>query len=143
MKTYQPKAKEIKRQWHLLDAKGQILGRLCTQAAIFLMGKHKANYSTHMDSGDFVVIINAEKVEVTGKKDQQKAYRTHSGYPGGFKEKSYQQMMDVHPERIVEHAVLGMIPDNRLKDERMLRLKVVIGDKNPYEKQLEGEKIKE
>lgn len=136
MKTFQPKAKEVKREWHLLDAKGAVLGRLCTQAAVFLMGKHKATYSTHMDSGDFVVIINAEKVEVTGKKDQQKAYRTHSGYPGGFKEKSYQQMMAVHPERIVEHAVSGMIPDNRLKDERMLRLKVVVGDKNPYEKQL-------
>jgi len=136
LKTYQPKASEVKHEWHLLDAKGATLGRLCTQAAIFLMGKHKATYSTHMDSGDFVVIINAEKVEVTGKKDQQKKYRTHSGYPGGFKEKSYQQVMAVHPERIVEHAVLGMIPDNRLKDERMLRLKVVVGDKNPYEKQL-------
>lgn len=135
-KTYQPKASEVKREWHLLDAKGATLGRLCTQAAIFLMGKHKATYSTHMDSGDFVVIINAEKVEVTGKKEGQKLYRRHSGYPGGFKEHTYQQVMAVHPERIIEHAVLGMIPDNKLKSERMLRLKVVVGDKNPYEKQL-------
>lgn len=136
MKTFQPKAKEVTREWHLLDAKDAILGRLATQAAIFLMGKHKATYSTHMDSGDFVVILNAEKVEVTGTKEKNKMYRTHSGYPGGFKEKTYQQMMAVHPERILEHAVSGMIPDNKLKSERMLRLKVVVGDKNPYEKQV-------
>jgi large subunit ribosomal protein L13 len=137
MKTYQPKAKEVIREWHLLDAKGETLGRLCTKIAIFLTGKHKTTYSTHMDMGDFVVVINAEKVEVTGKKDLQKAYRTHSGYPGGFKERSYQQVMDIHPERIIEHAVIGMLPNNRLRDPRMLRLKVVVGDKNPYAKQLE------
>jgi len=135
-KTFQPKAKEVEREWHLLDAKDAILGRLATQAAIFLMGKHKSTYSTHMDSGDFVVIVNAEKIEVTGKKEKDKMYRTHSGYPGGFKEKSYQQVKAVHPERILEHAVSGMLPDNRLKDERMLRLKIVVGSKNPYEKQL-------
>lgn len=136
MKTYQPKEKEVIREWHLLDAKGEVLGRLCTKIATFLTGKHKATYSTHMDMGDFVVVINAEKVEVTGKKGNQKVYRTHSGYPGGFKEKSYKQVMDVHPERIIEHAVIGMLPNNRLRDPRMLRLKVVVGDKNPYEKQL-------
>ncbi|HKB88421.1 MAG TPA: 50S ribosomal protein L13 [Patescibacteria group bacterium] len=136
MKTYQPKAKEVTREWHLFDAKGEVLGRLSTKIANCLTGKNKPTYSTHMDMGDFVVVINAEKVEVTGKKEQQKAYRTHSGYPGGFKEKSYQQVMDIHPERILEHAVSGMIPDNRLKDPRMLRLKIVVGDKNPYEKQL-------
>ena len=96
-----------------------------------------------MDMGDFVVVINAEKVEVTGKKDQQKLYRRHSGYPGGYKERTFKQVMDVHPERIIEHAVSGMLPDNRLKDARMLRLKVVIGDKNPYEKQLTKEHGKE
>jgi len=136
MKTYQPKEKEVIREWHLLDAKGEVLGRLCTKIATYLTGKHKATYSTHMDMGDFVVVVNAEKVEVTGKKGNQKVYRTHSGYPGGFKEKSYRQVMDVHPERIIEHAVLGMLPNNRLRDPRMLRLKVVVGDKNPYEKQL-------
>lgn len=135
MKTYQPKAKEVKREWHLLDAKGEVLGRLCTKIATYLTGKHKATYSTHMDMGDFVVVLNAEKVEVTGKKDQQKVYQSHSGYPGGFKERSYQQVMDIHPERIIEHAVIGMLPNNRLRDPRMLRLKVVVGDKNPYEKQ--------
>ncbi len=136
MKTYQPKAKEVIREWHLLDAKGEVLGRLCTKIATYLTGKHKVNYSTQMDMGDFVVVINAEKVEVSGKKSLQKAYRTHSGYPKGFKEKSYQQVMDIHPERIIEHAVIGMLPNNRLRDPRMLRLKVVVGDKNPYEKQL-------
>ena len=135
MKTYQPKEKEVTRNWHLVDAKNQILGRLCTQIATYLMGKHKANYSTHMDMGDFVVVLNAEKIDVTGKKSQKKVYRTHSGYPGGFKEKTFAQVMDSHPERIIEHAVSGMLPDNRLKDARMLRLKVVVGDKNPYEKQ--------
>jgi large subunit ribosomal protein L13 len=139
LKTYQPKAKEVIREWHLLDAKDEILGRLCTKIATYLTGKHKTTYSTHMDMGDFVVVLNAEKVEVTGRKDKQKAYRTHSGYPGGFKERSYQQVMDVHPERIIEHAVLGMLPNNRLRDPRMLRLKVVVGDKNPYEKQIAKE----
>lgn len=140
MKTYQPKEKEVTRNWHLVDAKNQILGRLCTQIAIYLMGKHKANYSTHMDMGDFVVVLNAEKIDVTGKKSQKKVYRTHSGYPGGFKEKTFAQVMDSHPERIIEHAVSGMLPDNRLKDARMLRLKVVVGDKNPYEKQISEQK---
>src|SRR3990167_5146448 len=112
MKTYQPKAKEVVREWHLLDAKGEVLGRLCTKIATYLTGKHKATYSTHMDMGDFVVVLNAEKVEVTGKKDQQKVYQSHSGYPGGFKERSYQQIMDIHPERIIEHAVSGMLPNN-------------------------------
>jgi large subunit ribosomal protein L13 len=143
MKTFQPKAKEVVRNWHLIDAKGQVLGRVSTQIAIYLMGKHKATYSTHMDSGDFVVVINAEKVEVTGKKSDQKVYRSHSGYPGGFKEKSYRQVMESKPERILETAVAGMLPDNRLKDPRLLRLKIVIGDKNPYEKQLIGSEVKE
>jgi large subunit ribosomal protein L13 len=138
MKTYSPKAKEVIREWHLIDAKGEILGRLATKAATYLTGKHKAIYSTHMDMGDFVVVINAEKIETTGKKDQQKLYITHSGYPGGLKKRSYEQVMDVHPERIIEHAVIGMLPNNRLRDPRMLRLKVVVGDKNPYEKQLEA-----
>lgn len=136
MKTYQPKEKEVKREWHLIDARSAILGRIATQAAIFLTGKHKTTYSTHMDMGDFVVILNAEKVEVTGKKASQKVYRSHSGYPSGLKERSYKQVMEEHPERILEHAISGMIPDNRLKDPRLLRLKVVVGDKNPFEKEL-------
>lgn len=132
MKTYQPKENEIKKEWHLVDAKDEILGRLATKVAELLIGKGKATFSRHMDVGDFVVVINAEKVMVTGRKASQKKYRTHSGYPSGFKEKSYAMVMDAHPERIIEHAVSGMIPDNRLKKDRMLRLKVVAGDKNPF-----------
>lgn len=135
MKTYQPKESEVKREWHLIDAKGEILGRLATKVASLLIGKGKATFSRHMDSGDFVVVINAEKVEVTGRKAQQKLYQGNSGYPGGFKEATYKKVMEEHPERIIQHAVSGMIPDNRLKDERMLRLKVVVGSENPFEKE--------
>lgn len=136
MKTHQPKESEIVRDWHLIDAKDQILGRLTTKIAELLMGKNKSTFSKHMDCGDNVVVINAEKVLVTGRKASQKLYRTHSGYPSGFKEKTFSMLMDTHPERIIEHAVSGMIPDNRLKKPRMLRLKVVIGETNPYEEKL-------
>lgn len=132
-KTFQPKAREIKREWHLVDASGQILGRLATQVATFLMGKNKASYSANIDSGDFVVVLNSEKIEVTGKKAQTKVYRSHSGYPGGFKERKFSKVMEEHPERILEHAVSGMLPDNRLKAERLKRLNLVVGDKNPFE----------
>lgn len=133
MRTYQPKAKEIKRGWHLVDAKGQVLGRIATQIAIFLSGKHKASYSTQTDMGDFVVVVNAEKVRLTGKKTEQKEYISHSGYPGGLKRVSFSKMHTEHPERIIEHAVSGMLPDNKLKAARMTRLNVVVGDRNPYE----------
>lgn len=133
MKTYQPKAKEVKRSWHLVDAKDQILGRLATKIAILLTGKGKAEYSAHMDSGDYVVVINAEQIVVTGKKAQQKLYRSHSGYPGGFKEVKYAEMMVKDPARIIELAVTGMLPDNRLKRDRMKRLRVVVGKDHKYE----------
>ncbi len=132
MKTYQPKAKEVKRAWHVIDAKGEVLGRLSSRIAILLMGKNKPTYSTHMDSGENVVVINAEKFVVTGKKAEQKVYQGHSGYPGGFKEAKFEKILKEHPERIIEHAVSGMLPDNRLKAERMKRLKIVIGGVNPY-----------
>lgn len=135
MKTFSPTPKDVKREWHLIDANDQILGRLCTKIAGLLMGKGKATFSTHMDMGDYVVVINAEKVMVSGRKAQQKVYITHSGYPGGFKSKKYSSVMEQHPERIIEHAVAGMLPINRLRDPRLLRLKVVAGDKNPYEKE--------
>jgi large subunit ribosomal protein L13 len=135
MKTFSPTPKDIKREWHLVDAKDQILGRLATSVAEFLMGKNKAIFSRHMDTGDNVVVINAEKVMLSGRKAQQKVYRTHSGYPSGFKEKKYEAVMEAHPERIIEHAVYGMLPDNRLQKARMIRLHVVAGDKNPFEKE--------
>lgn len=139
-KTYQPTNKDIKREWHLVDADGQVLGRMASQIARLLMGKHKAAYSAHMDSGDFVVVLNAEKVKLTGKKTQQKVYRSHSGYPGGFKEVSFEKMLKEHPERIVTHAVSGMLPTNRLKKARMARFNVIVGDKNPYEAKFVKEK---
>ncbi len=140
MKTYQPKQKEVTRNWHLIDANGEILGRIATKIAILLMGKHKATYSAHMDSGDNVVVINASKVEVTGRKADQKVYRSHSGYPGGLKEITYKKMHDLHPERIIEHAVRGMLPDNRLQGKRMKRLTIVADATNPYADKFKSEK---
>jgi large subunit ribosomal protein L13 len=102
--------------------------------ATFLIGKHKPTYSAHLDVGDYVVVVNSEKIELTGKKSLQKIYRHHSGYPGGFKEISFEKMLKEHPERIIENAVKGMLPDNRLKKDRLLRLKVIVGEKNPYDK---------
>lgn len=124
MKTYQPKQKEINKQQHRLDAKGRVLGRLATEVATLLMGKQKASYSAHLDSGDDVVVVNAAKVVVTGRKDEQKVYRSHSGYPGGFKEVTYKKLLKEHPERIIIHAVAGMLPKNRLRDKRLAKLKV-------------------
>jgi len=133
IKTYQPKQKEVKRSWYLIDAKGQILGRLATKVAILLMGKQKATYSTHMDSGDNVVVINAELIKTTGKKAEQKVYQSHSGYPGGFKEVPFVKMSKEHPARIIEIAVYGMLPDNRLQSDRMARLHITKGEKHKYE----------
>ncbi len=138
MKTYQPKHKDIKRDWHLLDANGKVLGRLATEAVKILMGKHKANYSGHMDMGDNVVVINAEKVEVTGRKELQKSYFSHSGYPSGLKEVKYAAMKKKNPARIIELAVGGMLPKNRLRDKRLKRLRIYAGEKHDY-----GDKFKE
>jgi large subunit ribosomal protein L13 len=132
MKTYQPKHKDIKRNWHMIDAEDEILGRMSTKLATLLMGKHKPTYSDHMDMGDYVVVINAQKVKVTGKKRKQKVYQKHSGYPGGFKEVSFEKMITEHPERVIELAVSRMLPGNRLRDKRMRRLKVFAGASHPY-----------
>ncbi len=121
MKTFQPKGR-VERQRHAIDAQGQILGRLATKIASLLMGKGKVAYSANIDSGDFVEVANASGVTLTGKKEKQKVYRSHSGYPKGFKEVSYEQMKKEQPSKIVRHAVSGMLPDNRLKKVRMARL---------------------
>lgn len=131
MKTYQPKEKEVIRNWQLVDAKGKILGRLATDVAVKLMGKDKKDYSPHMDNGDNVVIINAALIKVTGKKEEQKKYFGHSGYPGGFKEISYRQMHERHPERILELAVKRMLPENRLQKRRMARLFISADERKP------------
>lgn len=132
MKTYQPKQKEIKREWHLMDAKDQVLGRFSSQVAILLMGKHKSSYSAHMDSGDNVVVVNAEKIKLTGKKKEQKSYISHSGYPGGFKEISFEKMSKEDPKRVLALAISGMLPDNRLKAKRLVRLHIETGEKHKY-----------
>lgn len=126
-KTYQPKAKEIKREKHHLDANGEILGRLATKIARLLIGKHKRTYSPHLDSGDFVVVTNAKEVLVTGKKEKQKTYYRHSGYPGGLKAERLEELRARNPKRIVEYAVWNMLPKNRLRKNRMARLKVFAG----------------
>jgi len=133
MRTYQPRHKDIKRDWHLVDAKGQILGRMASDIVKLLMGKHKVIYAPHLDMGDYVVVKNAGKIEVTGKKEKQKVYYRHSGYPGGFKEIAYAKLKKEQPEKLVEFAVKRMLPrSNRLKAKRMRRLKIIAGEKHPY-----------
>lgn len=132
-KTYQPKKKLVERNWHLVDAKDQILGRVATKVVTYLMGKHKPSYSANIDSGDFVVIKNAETIKVSGNKEFNKVYASHSGYPGGYKEVSYAKMKKEFPERILEKAIFGMLPDNRLRSVRMNRLNIVVGEKHKYE----------
>ena len=131
MKTYSVKKSDIKRQWHVLDASDQILGRLATRAASLLMGKHKPMFSRNIDTGDYVVVINASKVKFTGKKAEQKFYYRHSGYPGGFKSISLEVMMETHPTRVLEHAVRGMLPRNRLGDSMFRKLRVYAGEAAP------------
>jgi large subunit ribosomal protein L13 len=132
MKTYQKRKKEIKRNWHFLDADGQVLGRLSTKIAGLLMGKNKVNYTPHMDDGDYVVVTNAKGIVLTGKKEKQKVYRRHSGYPGGFKEVSASKYLKENPKKIIELAVLGMLPDNRLKKLRISRLNVYNDSEHKY-----------
>jgi large subunit ribosomal protein L13 len=124
-KTYQPTQKDVVRQTHELDAENQVLGRLASQVTTFLMGKHKVNYSAHMDSGDFVTVKNVDKIAVTGGKENKKVYYKHSGFPGGFKEVKYMKLLTENPKRILEKAVYNMLPGNRLRDKRMRRLKFV------------------
>jgi len=131
MKTYSAKASEIRRERHVIDAEDKILGRLATEVARLLMGKHKPMFSRNLDVGDFVVVINAAKVRVTGNKAEQKFYYRHSGYPGGFKSISYEKLMQTKPTRVVEHAVKGMVPHNRLGASMMKKLKVYAGASQP------------
>ncbi|MFC2024163.1 50S ribosomal protein L13 [Chloroflexota bacterium] len=131
MKTYSAKASEIRRGRHVIDADGRILGKLATEVAWLLMGKHKPMFSRNLDVGDFVVVINAEKVRVTGNKAQQKTYYRHSGYPGGLKAITYEKLMQTYPTRIVEHAVKGMLPHNRLGASMIKKLTVYAGDIPP------------
>lgn len=136
MKTYMQKQADLDQKWHLVDVSGEILGRIATQIAEKLIGKHKPTYTPHLDNGDYVVVINATKVKVTAGKEETKKYFSHSGYPGGFKVQTYSEVMAKHPERIIESAVYNMLPKNRLRQERMKRLKVYAGSEHKHESQL-------
>lgn len=142
IKTYSTKGSDIKREWHVIDANGQVLGRISSQIAILLMGKSKPLFNRNLDVGDYVVVINAEKVRVTGDKAKQKEYYRHSGYPGGFKVTTLENVLATHPERIIEHAVKGMLPKNRLEDRMMTRLKVIVGEEHPYGGQIKKTAVK-
>ena len=126
------KAKEIKRDWHLIDASSKILGRLAPEIVKLLQGKHKRNYVPYLDMGDYVVVINAKKVIVSGKKDDQKIYTRYSGYPGGLKEISFNKLLEEKPEEIVKRAVSGMLPKNKLRKKRLARLYVFADENHPF-----------
>lgn len=138
MRTYSTKVSDIERKWHVIDASGKTLGRLATEAAVLLKGKHKPMYTPHLDVGDFVVVVNAGKIEVTGKKLTQKIYYRHSNYPGGLKSVSLEKMLETHPTRAVEHAVKGMLPHNRLGAAMFKKLKVYAGAEHPHKAQVKA-----
>ncbi len=132
MGTFTPSAKTIERQWHVIDAKGQVLGRIASVAARLLQGKHKATWAPFLDTGDHVVIVNAASVKLTGKKEEQKIYRQHSGYEGGLREERLKDVRVKKPIRIVEEAVYGMLPKTKLGRAMYGKLKVYAGDKHPH-----------
>jgi large subunit ribosomal protein L13 len=132
MKSYMARPLEVERKWYVVDAEGQTLGRLATEIATILRGKNKAQYTPHVDTGDFVVVVNAEKVVVTGKKADQKVYRRHSGYPGGMKETSYARMMERKPTEVLRKAVKGMMPRTRLARQQLKKLKIYAGPEHPH-----------
>lgn len=131
-RTWSPKASEIEREWQLMDADGQILGRFASQVASVLRGKHKPTFTPHMDNGDFVVVVNAEKIRVTGNRPDQKMYYRYSGYPGGLKVLSYKQLHARHPERVIKFAVKGMLPKTRLGRQLLKKLHVYAGQRHPH-----------
>jgi len=143
MKTYSAKAADIERQWHVIDVSGKTLGRQATQIARLLMGKHKPIFSHNLDTGDFVIVINADKVSVTGNKAKQKLYYRHSGYPGGLKSVTLEKTMQTHPERVIEHAVKGMLPHTRLGAGMRKRLKVYAGEAHPHQAQIKTDSTEE
>lgn len=132
MRTYSPKPGEVTRQWHVIDATDVVLGRLASQVAILLRGKHKPQFAAHVDTGDFVVVVNAGKVALSGtKRDTKFAYR-HSGYPGGLRRRSYGELLDSRPEQVIERAVRGMLPKNSLGRKMVTKLKVYAGPDHPH-----------
>ncbi|MGH3515918.1 MAG: 50S ribosomal protein L13 [Haloechinothrix sp.] len=132
MPTYSPKPGDITRAWHVIDAEDVVLGRLATEVATLLRGKHKATYAPHVDTGDFVIIVNAEKVALTGNKREQKFAYRHSGYPGGLRKRSFGELLDTKPERLVEKVVKGMLPKSKLGRAQGKKLKVYAGPEHPH-----------
>lgn len=135
MRTFTQKQKEIARNWYVVDAEGETLGRLASRIAPILKGKHKPVYTPHMDCGDYVIIVNAEKVRVTGRKMDQKLYYRHSGYPGGLRSISLRDQLAKHPERVLQAAIRGMLPKNKLGRRMLKKLKVYAGDSHPHQAQ--------
>lgn len=135
MKTYVPKKENIEKKWWLIDAENQVLGRLATEVAVLLRGKRKPQYADFLDCGDHVIVVNADKIKFTGRKMQQKKYYTHSGYPGGIREKNLEEMMEKNPEEVLRKAVRGMIPKNKLNRAIHKKLKVYRGPDHPHEAQ--------
>jgi large subunit ribosomal protein L13 len=135
VKTYMAKPTDVDRKWYVIDASNQTLGRLATEVATILRGKHKPTFTPHVDTGDFVIVINAEKVRLTGNKLSQKKYQHHSGYPGGLKEMDYRTLLQRRPEKAIELAVKGMLPHNRLGDQMYKKLKVYRGSEHPHQAQ--------
>ncbi|MBI4295343.1 MAG: 50S ribosomal protein L13 [Chloroflexi bacterium] len=136
MRTYSTKASDIKRQWHVIDASDQVLGRLATRVARLLLGKDKAIFSRHLDTGDYVIVINAAKVRVTGNKAHDKVYHWHTMYPGGLRSVNLAKLLETHPCRVIEYAVGGMLPHNRLGRAMVKKLKVYAGGEHPHQAQL-------
>lgn len=134
-KTYVTKLEDVQRQWYVVDAAGKTLGRLATQVAFVLRGKHKPTYSPAVDTGDCVIVINAAKIHVTGRKLDEKKHYRHSGYPGGLKEITLRDQLEKHPTRVIEHAVRGMLPKNRLGRQMLKHLKVYAGPEHPHASQ--------
>lgn len=135
MKTYTARAEDIEREWLLVNAEGKTLGRLASEIAQVLRGKHKPIYTPHLDCGDYVIVINADKVQVTGRKLDQKMYYHHSGYPGGIKSISLRSQLQKHPERVLQAAVRGMLPKNQLGRKMLKKLKIYAGDSHPHQAQ--------
>ncbi len=135
MKTFMAKPEEVQRKWYVIDAEGKVLGRLAAEVARVLRGKHKPTYTPHVDTGDHVIVINAEKVILTGNKLQKKIYYRHSGYPGGLKQMKYDEFLSTRPEKVVEKAVKGMLPHNRLGAKMAKKLKVYCGPEHPHQAQ--------
>jgi large subunit ribosomal protein L13 len=135
MKTYSAKASDVNRGWYIIDASEQVLGRLATEAARRLRGKHKAEFTPHVDTGDYIIVINAEKVTVTGRKFKDKTYYSHSGYPGGLKSIQFDKLQEKNPTKIIELAIKGMLPKNSLGRDMYRKLKVYAGSEHPHEAQ--------